>query len=102
MIKKVKKVEKRVGLRSWLRLHRQMADWIIRHGDKTLSTFKLITLIQQLDPEHYRQVFRCIIREVGVSNDREQIQRLTHELATVVDYILDEERLSKISQKLCC
>ena len=92
MEKEVKKADKRVGLRSWLRLHRQMGDFIFEHGDQTISMFLLIGIVQSLNREHYGDVLRSIIKAVGRSDDEAGITRLTHELATRVDYILDNEQ----------
>lgn len=93
MKKEIKRVEKRVGLRSWLNLYRGMADWIFEHGDPPDIQGNLFYIIQTIDPKYYNEVLKNIIKMVGMSGTEIEIMSLTHHIAQSIDYIFEQEKL---------
>ncbi|MBN1662880.1 MAG: hypothetical protein JW943_04695 [Deltaproteobacteria bacterium] len=88
----MKREKKNRKNRDYCRLLREMADWIIEHGDETVVKFMLVGIMQNLPSEHYGKILRCVIKEIDSSNDAEKMENLTHEIARRADYVLAQRR----------
>jgi hypothetical protein len=73
---------------------------IIKSGDPTVQLGILTGIIQDLKPEHYRDVLRAVVKAVYVSGDQAGAGRLSRSIVQGSDYINAQNRRTSGIQDL--